>query len=108
MTPQWKIGADLVAASDQVFFGDEANNNRKLAGYTRVDLNTSYDFNENVQVYGLIKNVFDRRYGLYGTFFDTEESEEAAEAAGYEEFTDPRSITPSLPFAAYGGVKIKF
>lgn len=108
MTPQWKISADLVAASDQVFFGDEANNNRKLAGYTRVDLNTSYDFNENVQVYGLIKNVFDRRYGLYGTFFDTEESEEAAEAAGYEEFTDPRSITPSLPFAAYGGVKIKF
>ncbi|MEQ1652133.1 MAG: TonB-dependent receptor [Hyphomicrobium sp.] len=108
MTPEWKIGADLVAASNQVFFGDEANNNAKLDGYTRVDLNTSYDINEHVQVYGLIKNVFDRRYGLYGTFFDTEESEEAFDAAGYAQSEDPRSITPSLPFAAYGGVKIKF
>ncbi|PPC84887.1 MAG: TonB-dependent receptor, partial [Hyphomicrobium sp.] len=111
LTPKWKIGTDLVAASDQFFFGDEANNNRKLSGYTRVDLNTSYDITDNIQVYGLVKNIFDRRYGLYGTFFDTEETNEsgATEAAGYDEdFEDARSITPSLPFAAYGGVKIKF
>ncbi|HMN37092.1 MAG TPA: TonB-dependent receptor [Hyphomicrobium sp.] len=107
MTPQWKVGTDLVAASSQFFFGDEANINRKLAGYTRVDLNTSYDVSENVQIYGLIKNVFDRRYGLYGTFFDTEEATEAAEPQGLT-FSDPRSITPSLPFAIYGGVKMRF
>lgn len=107
LTPQWRVGTDLVAASDQFFFGDEANNNAKLAGYTRVDLSTSYDVSENVQIYGLVKNLFDRRYGLYGTFFDTEEATEAAEPQGIT-FNDPRSITPSQPFAAYGGVKIKF
>ena len=107
LTPQWKVGTDLVAASSQFFFGDEANNNRKLSGYTRVDLNTSYDVTENVQIYGLIKNVFDRRYGLYGTFFDTEEATEAAEPQDLT-FNDPRSITPSLPFAVYGGVKMRF
>lgn len=107
LTPQWKVGTDLVAASSQFFFGDEANNNRKLSGYTRVDLNTSYDVTENVQIYGLIKNVFDRRYGLYGTFFDTEEATEAAEPQDLT-FNDPRSITPSLPFAIYGGVKMRF
>jgi len=107
LTPQWKVGTDLIAASSQFFFGDEANNNPKLGGYTRVDLNTSYDVTENVQIYGLIKNVFDQRYGLFGTFFDTEEATEAAEPQGLT-LNDPRSITPSLPFAIYGGVKMRF
>ncbi len=30
VTPKWKIGTDVVAASDQIFFGDEANLNRPL------------------------------------------------------------------------------
>ena len=109
LTPQWKFGADLVAASGQFFFGDEANNNRQLAGYTRVDLHSSYDITQNVQVYGLIKNAFDRRYGLYGTFFDPAQANEASDATGVV-FSDDerRSITPAPPFAAYGGVKIKF
>lgn len=107
LTPQWRVGTDLVAASSQFFFGDEANNNAKLAGYTRVDLSTSYDVSENVQIYGLVKNLFDRRYGLYGTFFDTEEATEAAEPQGLT-LTDPRSVTPAQPFAVYGGLKIQF
>ncbi len=107
LTPQWKIGSDLVAASDQFFFGDEANNNAKLSGYSRVDLRTSYDVSENVQIYGSIKNLFDKRYGLYGTFFNPVEATEAAEPQGIT-LTDPRSQTPAQPFAIYGGVKVKF
>jgi outer membrane receptor protein involved in Fe transport len=108
ITPQWKFGSDLLAVSDQFFFGDEANNNRKLAGYTRVDLKTSYKLSDNAEAYGLIRNLFDRRYGLYGTFFDADEAEEAFEAAGYEDPTDPRSISPVQPFAIYGGLRLTF
>lgn len=108
LTPQWKFGGDLIANSSQRFFGDDANNNRELGGYARVDLHTSYDVTENFQIYGLVKNLFDRRYGLYGTFFDPEEAEEAAEAAGYDELEDPRSIVPAQPFAVYGGVRLTF
>ncbi|MEQ1718642.1 MAG: TonB-dependent receptor [Hyphomicrobium sp.] len=107
LTPQWKVGSDLVSANSQFFFGDESNNNAKLAGYTRVDLSTSYDVSDNIQLYGLVKNVFDKRYGLYGTFFDTAEATEAAEPQGLT-LTDPRSVTPAQPFAVYGGVKVKF
>lgn len=109
ITPKWKFGSDLVAASNQIFFGDEANNNTPLAGYWRVDLHTSYDITENVQVYGLVKNLFNRKYGLYGTYFDPEEANEAEEGTGV--LFDPderRSIGPSMPFAAYGGVKVRF
>ena len=35
ITPQWKFGADLVAASSQFFFGDEANLNAPLAATPR-------------------------------------------------------------------------
>jgi iron complex outermembrane receptor protein len=106
ITPQWKFGSDLVAASNQIFFGDEANNNKPLGGYWRVDLHTSYDLTDNVQIYGLVKNLFNQKYGIYGTYFDAEEASEASSAI--DEDGDVRSIGPSMPFAAYGGVKVRF
>lgn len=106
LTPKWKFGSDMVAATDQIFFGDEANNNIPLPGYVRFDLHSSYDVTEHVQIYGLVKNLFDQKYGLYGTYFDTAEASEAS-TEGFE-FTDARTITPAQPFAAYGGLKVKF
>lgn len=112
LTPQWRFGADLIAASSQFFFGDEANLNRPLAGYTKVNLHTSYDITENIQIYGLIENLFDRRYGIYGAYFNAEAANIGGEAADpeieFDEDGEHRSITPAIPFAAYGGVKIKF
>ena len=106
LTTQWKAVADIVVTSDQYFRGDEANQNAKLPGYQRVDLRTSYDITPNVQLYGLIQNLFDKRYGLYGTYFDTAAATNAA--SGTITFTDPRTITPAQPFAVYGGLKVKF
>lgn len=107
ITDRWKFGADMVASSSQVFFGDEANIERRLAGWWRVNLNTSYDLNEHVQIYGLINNVFDKRYGVFGNFFDVEEGTEAGEPSGVA-FNDPRTILPGAPVAAYAGVKVRF
>lgn len=106
ITPQWKFGADLVAASSQVFNGDEGNDNRRLAGYGKVDLHTSYDLTENVQLYGLVNNLFDTRYGLFGNFFNLAAASEAS--LGEIAFTDPRTVVPGAPFAVYGGIKVKF
>jgi outer membrane receptor protein involved in Fe transport len=111
LTKKWKFGADLVAASNSPLFpneekeeADEDGISSMLGGYTRVDLHTSYDVTDNVQVYGLVKNLFDRRYGLYGTYF---EADEVPDLSG-PGFTDPRTISPAMPFAAYGGVKVKY
>lgn len=108
--PKWKVGADLVAVSDQIFFGDESNIQAPLGGYARVDVRTSYDVTEHVQIYGLIDNLFDSRYGLFGNFFDTELANGPAEADGLGDdfFTNPRTITPAPPFAIYGGIKVKY
>ena len=106
VTPRWKVGADLVAQTGQYRFGDEANLLDKLGGYTRVDLSTSYDVTENIQLYAFAKNIFDAKYGLFGTLFEADEA--PIVAPHYIEFENPRSIVPGAPIAVYGGVKVKF
>lgn len=106
LTHKWKFGADLLATSSQYFYGDESNQNSPLAGYAKVNLHTSYDVTDHIQIYGLIDNLFDTRFGTYGTYFDTEEASEVS--LGEIEFNNARSITPSMPFAAYGGIKVRF
>jgi iron complex outermembrane recepter protein len=110
VTPRWKVGADLVAASNQIFFGDPGNDAKPLAGYAKVDLRTSYDITEHVQIYGMVDNVFDARYGLFGNFFNTGLGNDVAEADGLGAgfFTDPRTITPAPPVAIYGGLKVRY
>lgn len=109
MTPKWKVGADVIAASDQIFFGDEANLDRPLPGYAKVNLHTSYDVTEHIQIYGLFENLLDNQYSLYGTYFSVDDANdlEPATGIGFNE-DNPRTVVPAIPFAAYGGIKIKY
>ena len=112
LTSKWKVGSDFLAVGDSPYFPNEVSRddglNAFLPGYTRFDLNTSYDVTDNIQVYGLVKNLFNRKYGLYGTYFEADEVSEVNEALGGQELTDSRTMSPAQPFAAYGGVKIKY
>jgi outer membrane receptor protein involved in Fe transport len=115
LTPKWKFGSDLVALSSQFFTGDEGNQDSPLPGFARLNLHTSYDITDHIQIYGLFENVFDRRYGLYGTYYNAELANVGGAADDppikFEEADEggrQRSITPAIPFAAYGGVKVKF
>jgi hypothetical protein len=66
---------------------------------------------ENVQLYGLVYNLFNSQYGLFGNFFDLEAANSASvanPATGAGFFTNPRTITPAPPITGYGGVKIRF
>jgi len=113
VTPKWTVGGDVVAVSNQYFFGDEGNDEAPLSGYARVDVRTAYNITENVQIYGMIDNLFDSRYGLFGNFFNSEAAENAANAGGLDGealFDDRpnRTITPAPPIAAYGGIKVRY
>jgi outer membrane receptor protein involved in Fe transport len=111
ITPQWRFGADVIAASSQIFYGDEGNDTAPLGGYAKVDLHTYYDLTENVQLYGLVYNLFNSQYGLFGNYFNLEAANEASEAnpaTGDNFFTNPRTITPAPPLVAYGGVKFHY
>jgi iron complex outermembrane receptor protein len=109
--PKWKFGGDLLAVSNQYFYQDDSNLNEPLGGYWTVNLHTSYDITPRVQIFGLVNNVFDEEYGVFGTFFNLEAGNSAASAdpqLGDDFFSNGRTITPGPPTVAYGGVKVKF
>jgi hypothetical protein len=54
----WSVGADMVAASGQVIFGNENGPFPQLHGYAIFGVHTSYQIGKQLQVYGLIQNIF--------------------------------------------------
>ena len=98
VTNPWKIGADLNVFGSQYLVGDAANQNPKVPAYWVVNLHTSYKLSENVELFGLVRNLFDQHYYVSGTFFDVNE-------VPYLNLTDPRTFVPGVPFAAYVGVR---
>jgi hypothetical protein len=64
---------------------------------------------QQVQLYGIINNLFDSHYGLFGNYFNLALANQAAipdGLGGY--FTDARTITPAVPFVAYGGMRLRY
>jgi iron complex outermembrane recepter protein len=98
ITDPWKFGADLNVIGSQWLVGDEANQNPKLPAYWVVNLHSSYKISDNVEVFGLVRNLFNQHYAVAGTFFDVT-------SYPYLNLTDPRTFTPGIPFAAYLGVR---
>ena len=101
ITDAWLIGADLNVIGSQYLVGDESNLNPKVPAYWTVNLHTSYKVTKNVEVYGLVQNLFNQHYYTYGTFFETD-------SFPYLNLTDPRTFLPGMPMAAYAGVRATF
>lgn len=136
VTPKWVVGTDFLAASNQIFYGDEGNLDAPLPGYGRLNVHTSYNLTQHVQLYGLIENLFDKQYGIYGTYFNKQLAQQAGPGCGGRNNEDAcegenpnavpgtngpdpslkglvygdsqRTITPAIPFSLYGGIRVKF
>ena len=70
ITAPWKVGADLNVIGSQWLVGDEANQNPKVPAYWVVNLNSSYKITQNLEVFGLVRNLFNKQYYVSGTFFE--------------------------------------
>jgi outer membrane receptor protein involved in Fe transport len=104
VTDAWTVGLTGVAATSQFLFGDEANLTKPLPGYFVLNLNTSYQVTKNIQLFGLIQNVTDQRYYIYGTFSPTS-SITFFQAPGT---SNPRSYNIGAPIAGFAGIRATF
>jgi iron complex outermembrane receptor protein len=104
-TPQWTLGADLAVVGSRYLVGDDANQNPKLPGYWLVDLHASYQLSKELQIFGLINNLFNRRYALFGTYFDPQS---VANAGLPVVLTDHRTEVLGPPLAVYAGIRVTF
>ena len=100
ITDAWTLGADINAIGSQYLVGDQSNLNPKVPAYWVVNLHSSYHVTKNVEVFGLVRNLFNQRYYTFGTFFQTD-------SFPYLNLTDPRTFIPGAPFAAYAGLRAR-
>jgi iron complex outermembrane receptor protein len=101
ITGAWKLGADINVVGSQYLVGDQSNQNPKVPAYWVVNLHSSYQVTKNVELFGLVRNLFNQRYFTFGTFFQTD-------SFPYLNLTDPRTFIPGAPFAAYAGLRARW
>lgn len=104
-TPKFKAGTDILIVGSQYLIGDNSNLNPQLPLYWTVNIHASYQLTDNIQIFGLVNNLFNNRNATYGTFFDTTSDAQIANGTPY---TNPRTVTPLQPVSLYGGVKVTF
>jgi iron complex outermembrane recepter protein len=104
VTGKWTLGGNLMVASGQYFFGDQANQNSKLGGYWVVNLRSSYRVTDNVEVFALVENLFDNKYATFGIFGDVTKTP----LPGVANPSDPRFVSAAPPLAVYGGIRVRF
>jgi iron complex outermembrane receptor protein len=104
ITPEFKLGTDVIWVSSQWFIGDDANQNPKLADYWVANLHGSYQVTKDVQIYGFINNLFNRKFATVGTFFDTHST---VALAIPNVLNDPRMVTPAQPLSVYVVMRAK-
>ena len=110
VTDKWKVGADLNVVAGEYLFGDDTNQSAKLPAYAVLNLHTSYQLTPNVELFGLINNALNQHYYLFGAFTNTggftPANNNNPNTLGA--LTDPRTLVPGIPFAAYAGIRVKF
>ncbi|MGI3777372.1 MAG: TonB-dependent receptor, partial [Janthinobacterium lividum] len=104
VTPRWNVGGTAISTSGQVLFGDEANLTPHLPASFTLNLNTTFQLTPRVQLFGLVRNIADRRYYTFGTFSPTS-AVFLSQAPGA---TNPRSYSIAAPVAGFGGVRVTF
>jgi iron complex outermembrane receptor protein len=101
VTDPWTVGADINAIGSQYLVGDQSNQNPPVPAYWFVNLHSSYQITRNIEVFGLVRNLFNQRYYSFGTFFQTS-------SFPYLNLTDPRTFVPGAPLAAYAGLRARW
>ena len=103
MFERLRLGFDLAYNSNQMLRGDESNELEPVSGYTVVNLRGSYRFNNNIEVFAKVTNLFDKEYESFGLLGEEPDEVPVEE---FEDFENPRFLGPGAPRAGFVGVKL--
>lgn len=102
VTSSLSLGGQLQYNGPQYIRGDEANLLDPLDGYALLGLRGRYTFTSGLSIFALANNVFDTEYNTAGLLGEPDEVE------AFEDFENPRFVTPGAPFAFRLGVEYAF
>jgi iron complex outermembrane recepter protein len=98
------VGGDIAYVGRQYYVGDDANQNPQLPSYTVVNVHATYTVARDVDIFGSINNLFDRKYSVYGTYFNPDDVANAIP----QTLTNPQTQTPAQGIAFRLGVRVRF
>jgi len=118
-TPNWSIGSSINSFSDVYARGNENNDHQansgdddhvqdsgKISGYTVVNLDTRYQFNNSGwQIFAKATNIFDKKYSTGGMLGENWFDEDGA-FAGDDEAS--LMLMPGAPRAGWIGARYQF
>ena len=111
VTPAWNIGSNIFAFSDQYSRGNENNDyigkGAKVGGYTVVNFDTRYNFNNGWQLFAKLNNVFDKEYNNGGLLGEHRFDAATGQFTGNESDTNA-FFAPGAPRAGWFGVRYEF
>ena len=87
------VSLDALYSSGRWLLGDEANLTRKTGAYAVVNLAAGIRPAGRFELFGEVRNLFNRRYATFGGFAETGEVD-FSEAPG---IADPRALSPAAP-----------
>ena len=64
-TPKFKAGTDILIVGSQYLIGDNSNLNPQLPLYWTVNIHASYQLTDNIQIFGLVNNLFNNRNATF-------------------------------------------
>jgi iron complex outermembrane recepter protein len=107
--PQWAIGATLNFVGSFYFVGDESNQLAPIAGYTVVNLHSTYRPMPHLELFASINNLLNRKYDTWGILSDpTGINAPGIPVNGVTNGpgVDNRFVSPAAPFEAFVGLRI--
>jgi outer membrane receptor protein involved in Fe transport len=109
--PQWTIGTNILAFTDQYTHGNENNDHEgegaKTSGYTIVNLDTRYKFADSGwQVFAKVHNVFDKEYYSGGMLGESYFEPDGSGFDGDDHFQP--LYAPGAPRAGWVGFRYEF
>lgn len=122
-SPQWRVGADLVAVSSLVTQGNEDGllenpeedeplntGNADVAGHALLGLRAAYKPTRQLEFYARINNVLNRRYETYGVLAENmfPGGVLVQPALGTDEAQDARFVAPGAPRSILVGMNYRF
>jgi iron complex outermembrane receptor protein len=107
----WTVGASLSVVGAEFYRGDESNQLKPLPAYAVLNLHSSYQVTNEVQLFVTLDNVTNAQYANFGVLGDpTGVGAPGVPVTGMTNGAgvDNRFQSPAPPIAAFGGIRVKF
>jgi iron complex outermembrane receptor protein len=105
-TPGFAVGAAVTGVGPSYLHGDESNQNPRLPGYARLDLQARLACGSRVELTLAVANLLDAHYATYGLYADpTGIGAPGVPATG--DAADHRFESPAAPFAIRLGLRAR-